>query len=75
MTHYKVQSKKAPEPLNYRGRGSAWRDLFESMKPNEWFTASLDDQPKIQASASNYLKGRYSCYKISEDTVCFVKLR
>lgn len=75
MTHYKIQSKKAPAPLNIRGRGSKWRDLFESMKANDWFTAHLDDQPKIQASASAYLKGRYSCYKIADDAVCFIKLR
>lgn len=75
MTHYKVQSKKAPAPVNFRNRGSQWRDLFESMKSGQWFIAPLDDQQKINASASSYLKGRYSCYKISDDTCCFVKLR
>ena len=75
MKHYKIQSKKAPAPINYRGRGSHWRDLFESMKPGEWFTANIEDQSKINASAGAYLKGRYSCYKIENDTCCFVKIR
>lgn len=75
MTHFKVQSKKAPAPMNYRGRGSAWRDLFESMKPGQWFTLSEDDRCKTNAAAVKHLRGRYTLYRIEENTYCFVKLR
>ena len=75
MTHYQIQRNPAPAPLNFRGRGSRWRDMFESMKPGEWFSLPEDDKVKTGAAAASYLKGRYSLYRIEDGTYCFVKLR
>ena len=75
MKHYKVQSKKAPAPVNFRNRGSKWRDLFESMKQNDWFSIPEEGKVKTNAAANTYLKGRYSLYRVDDDSFCFIKLR
>lgn len=72
-----IQKSEAPKPLNIRNRGSKWRDLFESMRPNEWVRIPKEGRARANAAATKYMRGRYSMYRI--DTVtgdyCLLKLR
>lgn len=73
--YFVVKDGTPPKPVNFRNRGSKWRDLFESMKPGEWFLISNEFATRTQQAGATYLRGRYSCYKISSSEYCFVKLR
>lgn len=76
VTYHTVNSGTAPQPLNFRGRQSNWRERFEKMRSMEWFIVPKVDQAKNQQAASTYLRGRYSFYKINEKgDMCLLKLR
>jgi hypothetical protein len=76
LEYYTINSGEAPQPFNFRGRGSTWRDKFESMKPGQWFIVCQKDAQKTQAAAADHLKGRYSFYKINDDRdFCLLKIR
>lgn len=76
VTYHTVNSGTAPQPLNFRGRQSNWRERFEKMRSMEWFVVPKTDQAKTQQAASTYLRGRYSFYKINEKgDMCLLKLR
>ena len=73
--YHVVQRGTAPQPINIRGRRSPWRERFEQMQPLEWFVVPCADRYRTQAAAANYLKGRYSFYKINKDgDFCLLKL-
>tara|TARA_B100002019_G_scaffold291225_2_gene310778 strand:- start:347 stop:574 length:228 start_codon:yes stop_codon:yes gene_type:complete len=72
-----IQKSEAPKPLNIRNRGSKWRDLFESMRPNEWVRVPKEGRARAAAAACTYMRGRYSMYRIDNVTgdYCLLKLR
>ena len=74
---YTINKTEAPQPLNFRNRGSYWRDLFESMCRNDWVRIPKDHYARASAAASTYLKGRYSLYRIDDGSsdYCLLKLR
>ncbi len=74
---YTINKSEAPQPLNFRNRGSYWRDLFEKMGRNDWVRIPKDDRAKAGAACSSYLKGRYSLYRIDDASgdYCLLKLR
>jgi hypothetical protein len=76
IKYLEVNAGTPPNPMNFRGRASKWRDLFESMKRNDWFVIPKKDFAKTSAAASTYLKGRYSLYKINDrHDYCLIKIR
>ena len=74
---YTINKTDAPNPLNVRGRGSYWRDLFEKMVRNDWIRIPKEHHGRASAAASAYLKGRYSLYRIDDMSgdYCLLKLR
>ena len=74
---YRINKTDAPNPLNVRGRGSYWRDLFEKMVRNDWIRIPKEHHARASAAASTYLKGRYSLYRIDDMSgdYCLLKLR
>jgi hypothetical protein len=74
---YTINKTEAPNPLNVRGRGSYWRDLFETMTRNDWIRIPKEHHGRASAAASAYLKGRYSLYRIDDGSsdYCLLKLR
>lgn len=74
---YAIQKGEAPQPLNFRNRGSYWRDLFEKMCRNDWVRIPKDHYARAQAAANAYMKGRYTLYRIDDTTgdYCLLKLR
>jgi len=74
---YTINKTEAPQPLNFRNRGSYWRDLFERMSRNDWIRVPKAHHARAGAAASAYLKGRYSLYRIDDSTgdYCLLKLR
>ncbi len=74
---YTINKSEAPQPLNFRNRGSYWRDLFEQMSRNDWVRIPKEHRAKAGAACSAYLKGRYSLYRIDDATgdYCLLKLR
>lgn len=74
---YTINKSEAPQPLNFRNRGSYWRDLFEQMSRNDWVRIPKEHRAKAGAACSAYLKGRYSLYRIDDatDDYCLLKLR
>jgi len=74
---YAINKTEAPQPLNLRSRGSYWRDLFEKMSRNDWLRIPKEHHNRAQAAASTYLKGRYSLYRIDDESgdYCLLKLR
>ena len=60
----KIKKTKAPEMKSHnRNKGSAYRDLFNSMQAGHWFTINSKDHDRLQAAAQAHVKGRYSLYK------------
>ncbi len=74
---YTINKSEAPQPLNFRNRGSYWRDLFEQMSRNDWVRIPKEHRAKAGAACSTYLKGRYSLYRIDDASgdYCLLKLR
>jgi len=74
---YTINKSEAPQPLNFRNRGSYWRDLFEQMSRNDWVRIPKEHRARAGAACSAYLKGRYSLYRIDDATgdYCLLKLR
>ena len=74
---YTISKSEAPQPLNFRNRGSYWRDLFEQMSRNDWVRIPKEHRARAGAACSSYLKGRYSLYRIDDATgdYCLLKLR
>jgi len=74
---YTINKSEAPQPLNFRNRGSYWRDLFEQMNRNDWVRPPKEHRARAGAACSAYLKGRYSLYRIDDATgdYCLLKLR
>jgi hypothetical protein len=74
---YTINKSEAPQPLNFRNRGSYWRDLFEQMNRNDWVRLPKEHRARAGAACSAYLKGRYSLYRIDDATgdYCLLKLR
>ena len=76
IKYLEVNAGTPPNPVNFRGRASGWRDLFESMQRNDWFVIPKKDFGRTAAAASTYLKGRYTLYKINDrNDYCLVKIR
>ena len=76
VNYHTVKNGTAPQPLNFRGRQSGWRDRFEKMQAMEWFVVPKTDRDKTQQAASTYLRGRYSFYKINTNgDMCLLKIR
>jgi hypothetical protein len=59
----KVKNTNAPKMTSFRFMSSRYRDLFDNLKPGQWFTINSGDKVKLQAAAQSYVKGRYSLYK------------
>lgn len=74
---YTINKSEAPQPLNFRNRGSYWRDLFEQMSRNDWVRIPKEHRARAGAACSAYLKGRYSLYRIDDASgdYCLLKLR
>ncbi len=74
---YTINKSEAPQPLNFRNRGSYWRDLFEQMSRNDWVRLPKEHRARAGAACSAYLKGRYSLYRIDDASgdYCLLKLR
>ena len=67
-TYFKITA--APAPLTNRKRRRRWQDLFLSMKSGDWFYVPEEDHGRVAGSANNYVKGKYTMYKVDEG-YCF----
>lgn len=58
-----ITDRKAPVHVNKRSGTSKWKDLFESMKVNDWvLIQDRKTYANIKRAATIHLRGRYRCY-------------
>lgn len=67
-TYFKITA--APAPLTNRKPKGRWLALFSSMKSGDWFYVPEEDHARVVGSANNYVKGKYTMYKVDEG-YCF----
>ena len=58
-----IKSTPAPRRVTTSPSHSEYKALFERMRVGDWFTIDAADKVRFSASASGYIKGRYSLYK------------
>ena len=58
-----IKSTPAPRRVTTSPKQSGYRDLFSKMKVGNWFMIDEADKVRFNASANEFLKGRYSLYK------------
>jgi len=58
-----IKSTPAPRRTTTSPKQSEYKALFAKMKVGDWFTIEAADKVRFSASASGYLKGRYSLYR------------
>lgn len=64
VAYLKVQSSEAP--VRTTQPRSVWRELFGSMRRGDWMFVERKDHSRVGASASIYLRGKYTMYKVPE---------
>ena len=68
MEHYKVENTAPPAKAT-----GVWKDKVTSLDVGEWFIAPKRDKQSLLSAGNNYLSGKYSLYKISDNDYCFVR--
>lgn len=58
-----IKSTPAPRRTTSSPNVSGYKELFGKMKVGQWFVVDASDKLRFNASANEYLKGRYSLYK------------
>ena len=58
-----IKSTPAPRRVTTSPKQSEYKTLFEKMKVGNWFLLDEADKVRFSASASTYMKGRYTLYK------------
>ena len=68
-----ISNRKAPVCLRSKSGTSKWKDLFESMKINEWIhIKDKNTYANIKRAATIHLRGRYRCYLNPEENGTWV---
>jgi hypothetical protein len=57
-----------PAPIRRYGSKykTTWCDFFCSLKVGDWFAVTKSEYTRVQASAANWKKGKYSLYQSDE---------
>jgi len=58
-----IKSTPAPRRTTGSPHVSGYKMLFSKMKVGNWFLVDASDKLRFNASANEYVKGRYSLYR------------